>query len=60
MTDKEALFTYRLKQAEETLNDAKKMLKGGFTSRSIVNRVYYSMFYSLLALFIKTDVNIKT
>ena len=60
MTDKDSLFLYRLKQAEETLLDAEKMLKGDLTPRSITNRAYYSMFYALLALFIKTDVNIKT
>lgn len=60
MTDKENLFLYRLKQADETLLDAEKMLKGNFTPRSITNRAYYSMFYALLALFIKTDVTIKT
>jgi hypothetical protein len=27
MTDKETLFLYRLKQADETLSDAKKMLE---------------------------------
>ena len=28
MTDKDSLFLYRLKQAEETLLDAENMLKG--------------------------------
>ena len=60
MTDKEELFVYRLKQAEDTLSDAEKMVDGDFTSRSITNRAYYSMFYSLLALFLKTDININT
>jgi uncharacterized protein (UPF0332 family) len=60
MTDKEALFSYRLKQAEETLSDAEEMLKGNFSPRSITNRAYYSMFYGILALFLKTDVPIKT
>ena len=60
MTDKDSLFLYRLKQAEETLADAENMLKGNFTPRSITNRVYYSMFYMVLALFLKTGVNIKT
>lgn len=60
MIDKEALFLYRLKQAEETLTDAENMLKGNFTPRSITNRAYYSMFYAVLALFLKTGVNIKT
>ncbi len=60
MTDKETLFLYRLKEAEETLKDAARMLEGGFSSRSITNRAYYSMFYAVLALFLKTDVNIRT
>ncbi|MBI4824309.1 MAG: hypothetical protein HY805_08810 [Nitrospirae bacterium] len=49
MTDKESLFTYRLKQAEETLSDAKRMLQDKLSPRSIVNRAYYSMFYAVLA-----------
>lgn len=60
MTDKETLFLYRLKQAEETLSDAKKMLEDKLSSRSIINRAYYSMFYSVLALFLKGDIKIKT
>lgn len=60
MTDKETLYTHRLKQAEETLLDAERMLQGNFSPRSIINRAYYSMFYAVLALFLKTDVNIKT
>lgn len=60
MTDKEVLFLYRIKQAEETLVDAENMLKGGFTPRSITNRSYYSMFYAVLALFLKTGINVKT
>jgi uncharacterized protein (UPF0332 family) len=60
MTDREALFTYRIKQADETLLDAERMLEGSFSSRSITNRAYYSMFYAVLALFLKADMNIKT
>lgn len=60
MTDRETLFLYRLKQAEETLIDAEKMLSGNLSPRSITNRAYYSMFYALLALFLKTGINIKT
>ncbi len=39
-------------QAEETLADAKKMLAQNISSRSVINRAYYSMFYVLLALYI--------
>ena len=60
MTDKQTLFTYRLKQAEETLFDAERMLQDNLSPRSITNRAYYSMFYAVLALFLKTDVALKT
>ncbi|MHB1679137.1 MAG: HEPN domain-containing protein [bacterium] len=60
MTDKETLFLYRLNQAEETLIEAEKMITNNFSPRTIINRAYYSMFYALLALFLKTDINIKT
>lgn len=56
MTDSEALYSYRLKQAEETLAEAEKMLAEEFSPRSIINRAYYAMYYVLLALFIKTDM----
>lgn len=60
MTDIETLFVYRIKQAEETLLDAERMLQGNFSPRSITNRAYYSMFYAVFALFLKTGINIKT
>lgn len=60
MTDRETLFLYRLKQAEETLLDAEKMLSDNLSPRSITNRAYYTMFYALLALFLKTDILVKT
>jgi len=60
MTDRETLLRYRIKQAEETLADAEAMTKGGLSTRSIVNRAYYAMFYALLGLFLKTNVIVKT
>lgn len=60
MTDRDALFSYRWEQAEETLSDAKKMLQDKLSARSIINRAYYSLFYAIHALFLKTDTNIKT
>jgi uncharacterized protein (UPF0332 family) len=60
MTDRETLLSYRIKQAEETLADAEAMKKGGLSTRSIVNRAYYAMFYALLGLFLKTNVIVKT
>jgi uncharacterized protein (UPF0332 family) len=60
MTEKQTLFKYRLKQADETLSDVEKMLQENLSPRSIINRSYYSMFYAILALFLKTDINLKT
>lgn len=59
MTDKQTLFSYRLRQAEETLLDAEKMLQNNLTPRSIANRAYYSMFYAVLALFLEMDLNVR-
>jgi uncharacterized protein (UPF0332 family) len=47
-------------QADETLSDAKRMLQSKLSPRSIINRAYYSMFYAILALFLKTDIDLKT
>lgn len=60
MTDREQLFRYRLEQPEETLVEAEKMLSGGFSNRTIVNRAYYAMFYTTLAFFIALDIDSKT
>ena len=60
MTDREALLAFRIKEAEETLADAERMLQGGLSPRSITNRAYYAMFYAVLALFLKAGINAKT
>lgn len=46
------LAKYRIKQAEESLEEAKFLLSGNKSPRSVINRVYYAMFYSVLALLI--------
>ena len=60
MTDLETIFVYRMRQTEETLAEAVKMLETGFSPRSIINRSYYAMFYSVLALFIHYNTPHKT
>jgi uncharacterized protein (UPF0332 family) len=60
MTDRQVLLAYRIKQAEETLLDAEKMFASGISSRSVVNRLYYALFYAVLALFIHANVDIRT
>jgi len=49
---KRELAMYRLAQAEESLAEAQYLFDGEKSPRSVINRVYYSMFYSILALLI--------
>ena len=44
------LITYRLSQAQTALDDAKYLLVGNRSPQSVINRCYYAMFYSTLAL----------
>ncbi len=60
MTDRETLFHYRLREAEDTLADAEQMMASGVSPRSIVNRAYYAVFYFILALFQKNGINART
>ena len=46
-----ALVTYRLEQADESLEAARTLLKKGLISPTI-NRAYYAMFYAVLALLV--------
>ena len=45
-----ALIKYRLEQAQTAIDDAKFLLDVNRSPQSIVNRAYYAMFYSALAL----------
>jgi uncharacterized protein (UPF0332 family) len=49
---KRDLALYRLQQAEESIDEAKFLFEGNKSPRSIINRAYYAMFYSVLALLI--------
>jgi uncharacterized protein (UPF0332 family) len=60
MTDREALLAFRMKEAEETLADAERMLQNGLSPRSTTNRAYYAMFYAVLALFLNAGIKAKT
>jgi len=50
--EKRQLALYRIQQAEESLDEGRYLLAGNKSTRSVINRVYYSMFYSILALLI--------
>lgn len=49
---KRALAQYRLQQAQESLEEANYLFDGGKSLRSVVNRLYYGMFYAVMALLI--------
>jgi len=50
--NKRDLALYRLHEAEESLDEAKFLFDGHKSPRSVINRAYYAMFYSILALLI--------
>lgn len=51
MTDNQkSLIEYRLNQAKDSLKEAAVLHKSGMSLRSVMNRLYYSMFYTVLAL----------
>ena len=60
MTDKQVLYEYRRKQSKETIEDAEKMLEQEISPRSVINRAYYALFYSVLSLLVKSDSAVQT
>ncbi len=54
--EKTTLIQYRLSQAHESLKEADVLLREGMSLRSVMNRLYYAMFYALLALFQERQV----
>jgi uncharacterized protein (UPF0332 family) len=46
------LALYRIQQAEESLDEAVLLFESNKSARSVINRAYYAMFYSILALLI--------
>jgi uncharacterized protein (UPF0332 family) len=46
------LALYRLRQAEESVDEARYLFEGIKSPRSVVNRAYYAMFYAVLGLLI--------
>jgi uncharacterized protein (UPF0332 family) len=49
---KQELSRYGVRQAEESLDEARFLLSGNKSARSVLNRVYYAMFYAVLALLV--------
>lgn len=46
----QALIGCRLKQARECIEEADILRQAGMSCRSVINRLYYAMFYAVLAL----------
>lgn len=44
------LVKYRLKEAEDSIEKAIVLLKEGMSLRAVMNRLYYALFYAVLAL----------
>ena len=44
-----ALIKYRLEEAENSIKEAEVLLKEDMSLRSVMNRLYYAMFYAVLA-----------
>ena len=47
---KKLLALYRLQQAVESLQEAQYLFSGEKSLRSVVNRIYYGMFYSVITI----------
>lgn len=54
--EKKEIISFRLKEAEESLSDA-IILFNNKSYRSSVNRAYYSMFYSVIALLVNKGIS---
>jgi len=52
-------INFRIKRAEESLSDAKYLIKGG-SWNSAINRLYYSCFYAALALLLHKNIEAKS
>jgi uncharacterized protein (UPF0332 family) len=52
--DKLELIKYRLEEAKDTITDVQLLIDNN-RLRAAINRIYYGMFYTLLALAIKYD-----
>lgn len=48
--DNRILIRYRLEQAETAFQDAQYLFDGNRSTQSVINRCYYAMYYSALAL----------
>jgi len=48
--NRKVLIAYRLTQARDSIREADVLDQSGMSRRSVMNRLYYAMFYAVLAL----------
>lgn len=48
--NRKVLIEYRLSQARDSVREADVLDQSGMSRRSVMNRLYYAMFYAVLAL----------
>lgn len=53
-------ITRRLKQANESLEEANVLLREEMSLHSVMNRLYYAIYYSVIALFLKKQIEIAS
>ena len=56
---KDALISYRISRAYESLNEAELMCSGEFFNATI-NRLYYACYYAAVALLLKNNISAQT
>lgn len=56
---KDALISYRISRAYESLNEAELMCSGDFFNAAI-NRLYYACYYAAVALLLKNNISAQT
>jgi len=57
--DKEELIQYRLRKAEETINEVEILFKNELWNTAI-NRMYYACYYAVIALLLKNNIKTTT
>ena len=57
--NQQAYISYRLKKADESLADAELLADNGRWN-SVVNRLYYASFYSVIALLLSRSIKSNT
>ena len=57
--ERDALVSYRIQRAKETLSEADILIKDGFFNAA-VNRLYYACYYAVIALLAKNGIVAQT